>query len=90
MKAEKLENGKDTKHNHQLQKAPGEATRLIREMLLSPLNHASPGVRVMFFVCVLLNGPGSTCKALFVLHGILFLSCQLQSAGISTVFQAAN
>lgn len=89
MKVEKLENGKDTKHNHQLQKAPGEAMRLIRKMLLSPLNHASLGVRVMF-LCVLLNGPGSTYKALFVLHGILFLSCQLQSAGISTVFQAAN
>lgn len=49
---ERGEIGKWKRHktHHQLQKPSGKATELIREMLLSPLNHASLRVRLMFFV----------------------------------------
>lgn len=95
MKGEKLENGKDTKRKKKKKttpattKAAGKATRPIRKMLLSPLNHASLGVRLMFFV-LFLNGLGCTYEALFVPHTILFPSCQLQSISICAVFQATN
>lgn len=70
-------------------KATGKAMRLIRKMLLSPLNHASCGVKSDVF-CIFLNGFGYTCEALFVLCTILFLSHQPQSIAICTVFQASN
>lgn len=41
MKGEKFENGRDKKNRPPTTKASGKATRLIRKMLLSPLNHAS-------------------------------------------------
>lgn len=90
-KNERVRNWKteETRKHTSDYKASGKATRLIRKMLLSPRNRASLRVKSDVFV-FFLNGFGYTYEALFVLYTILFLSCQLQRAGISNVFQASN